>query len=757
MLGVLATSGCTSARRRVEGDIVHKVTFEMPEEGLIPPFSEPELQSAMAQKESGFGVRTPGLTWASRPVTLDRDMLDADAYRIETWLAHHGYFDARVEGWRIMRKRPQRFRSDGLMKKAGVVVVVGRVTFGEPSLVDELDVAFTDEQADQYWRSLQEGLVKRTSYVQPGQAFNLDYVDYAVSDLVTRMQENGYAYADAQASIDAYPEDRQVDVRIEATTGPPTTIGPIRIQGADRLSEEQIREVLDLDVGAKMSRQALREAQQRLIGTDVFNFAQVEPDLSDSSRTQVPIDVRLREGAFGRVRSGAGAVYDGTTITPRVRADVTHTNLDGDFLRFHGSANAGLGIPLQGGLERSRFLWGFSLGLTKPRAFGKKWDTSAELSYQRDLLSGQLLYSRARLKWGVVHRASDDVTVYFGPSGELTRLGAGSLLSTDEANLSELDKLLVTATYGGDPSSVRNPFLLPILEGRLTIDWRKGADGADVALDPRGGYYYQLSVRQAVPFRSDDFRFTDIYGEARFYRSFLGRKGRDVPYTAALRLRGQVLPYWGEAGNDFQDDIPYSERVFLGGSQDIRSFRINQVGPYDCVCLAEEEALVEGPFWPFTRETGGTRLEPNPTFLPRGGRISALVSGELRRRWPSGRGVALFGDVGVLARSYKELAPANLPHSLRWGAGIGFRQQTPVGPIRFDLAARPVFPEDGAPMRSDALNTTSDPADPDYYRGRYYGCDDIPDARLPERATGIRLGDKVPIVFNLAIAIGEAL
>ena len=752
---VLVAGGCASARKRVDGDIVHKVQFEGLPPPFVRPFSKAELRAAMAQKQSGLGVRTPGLTWAARAVPLDEDELESDAYRLETWLAHHGYLDARVEGFWVERRRPQKIDDEGYVKKAGIVVVHGRVTFGEPSTIREVDVVWADKEADRYWRTLQEGITKRTGYAQPGSTFNLDSVDYTVQDLIGRMKENGFIHADASVTIDAYPEEHAVDVTIEARTGPATTVGSIEITGNERLTDEQVREVLDLEVGQSLNSKVVAQAQQRLIGTNVFSLAQVEPDTSDPTVARVPVRVNLKEAQFGTARAGGGVVYDGTTITPRLTTTLEHVNIDGDYARLETSANVGAGIPLQGGIDAAQWLYGASVGIIKPRAFGKKWDTNAELSYQRDLLAGQLLYTRMRLNGGFTHRFSDSVFLNFGPSAEITRLGAGYPFTTSDARLAEFDKLLVAATFGGDPDTVRNPFLLPMLEARLTMDWRKGESGSNVALDPRGGYYYQFAYRQAIPFRSGGYKFSDLYGDARFYRSLLSRNRSTVPYTLALRLKGRYLP--GSA-DTFQSAIPYSERAFLGGSFDMRGFRIQQVGPYDCVCLAQEEAILQGPFWPFVRDTGGSRLEANPTFLPRGGRFSGLVSGEIRRRWPSGRGVALFGDVGILARSVKELMPENLPHSLRWDVGIGFRQQTPIGPVRIDLAFRPGYPEDGAPQRAGSVVTTSDPSNPAYYQGQYYGCDEIPAARLPERATGFSpFGTDGPVIINLAIAIGEAL
>ena len=34
-----------------------------------------------------------------RRTYLDKDTLELDAWRLETWYAHQGYFDAKVEGW----------------------------------------------------------------------------------------------------------------------------------------------------------------------------------------------------------------------------------------------------------------------------------------------------------------------------------------------------------------------------------------------------------------------------------------------------------------------------------------------------------------------------------------------------------------------------------------------------------------------------------------------------------------------------------
>ena len=79
--------------------------------------------------------------------------------------------------------------------------------------------------------------------------------------------------------------------------------------------------------------------------------------------------------------------------------------------------------------------------------------------------------------------------------------------------------------------------------------------------------------------------------------------------------------------------------------------------------------------------------------LPLGGTISLQGSSELRYPWAHGITWAVFTDAGVLLDSFTELGL----DALRYSAGAGVRYETPVGPVRFDVSVRPLFPEDTDP------------------------------------------------------------
>lgn len=758
LVALVCATGCSAlrtARKKVDGDLVSSVRFDG------APYGKQELLRAqMGQKSSGFGATVPVLNRVVRAVPLDESLLQDDAYRVETWLAHQGYFDAEILGWRIERLRRERLRRDGSTRKAGVVRVRGDLVLGPASVIRAVQVEWQDDLSPRATQRNLDGTVRRNAYVKPGLAFNLDYAEYVREEFEGTIRDTGHAYAEVGMRVDAYPAEQAVDIVLLPRSGPVTRVGPVRVTGNRDVRTGDVLQVLDLEEGASSRQRDLARGQQDLIHLGVFPVVRVEPNLSDPTVTDVPIDVTLTEGRFGTWRTGGGLVYDGTTITPRISGELEHLNIDGRLARLELSGDIGAGVPLRGGFSASKLVGGFEVGIARGRVFGKRWDTNAQLSFRRDLIASQLLQTRARLLWGVTWRATDDVTLAIGPTFEFGRLGSGNLFSPNAA-LSADDELIAAATFG---TTSKNPYLLALVEGRLTVDWRKPAvAGQDRSLDAKGGYYYNVVVRQAVPVPAGglgEFQFTDIVAEARTYRSPLSSAKDGTPITIALRAKAKYLPSVRKA--ELRQAVPYADRAFLGGTQDMRGFRLNQVGPYDCVCLSREEEIRSGvlPFWPFSQQTGVSRLTPNPTYLPRGGRLSLLLSGEVRRRWVSGNTLAVFADAGVLGATLADLN--RLDRTLRWDVGIGYRRATPVGPIRIDLAARPGFGEDLGPIREGTALDSVTIDDDAYFRGTTYGCDAFPDARLPRRVPGLLVSDQLnrklpPVILNLSIAIGEAL
>ncbi len=114
-------------------------------------------------------------------------------------------------------------------------------------------------------------------------------------------------------------------------------------------------------------------------------------------------------------------------------------------------------------------------------------------------------------------------------------------------------------------------------------------------------------------------------------------------------------------------DVPISERFFIGGASSLRGYSYESVAPLD---------------------TAGN---------PVGGDTMAIFNTELRFPLPYNFGLVTFLDAGNAWLLNKHVQPPSAPvpgqtfnvtssggNGLRYGAGLGIRYQTPVGPLRLD-------------------------------------------------------------------------
>ena len=139
---------------------------------------------------------------------------------------------------------------------------------------------------------------------------------------------------------------------------------------------------------------------------------------------------------------------------------------------------------------------------------------------------------------------------------------------------------------------------------------------------------------------------------------------------------GVIAPFSPPAGISNQESVPLPERFFGGGADSLRAFPYNQAGPRD----------IGTP-----TSAGGTSYQP--TGFPLGG--NALFFNNVELRFPligsNIKGV-LFHDMGNV---YSSLGHVSLRFQQRdskdfdygvHAVGFGIRYQTPIGPIRGDLA-----------------------------------------------------------------------
>lgn len=187
-------------------------------------------------------------------------------------------------------------------------------------------------------------------------------------------------------------------------------------------------------------------------------------------------------------------------------------------------------------------------------------------------------------------------------------------------------------------------------------------DTRDKPLDAHRGMYQTL-----------DFGITPTaFGASASFVKFLSQSAYYRPLTTNLTWANNLR--FGLAQEFSSSRVPLSEEFFSGGSDTLRGFPIDGAGPQRGVVAC------------------GNQSDPSTCStisLPVGGDMLLILNSELRFHIPVSFpilgehvGAAVFYDGGNV---YSKI---NLP--LLWekytnSAGIGFRYDTPVGPIRFDI------------------------------------------------------------------------
>jgi outer membrane protein assembly factor BamA len=681
---------CSPARREAETDIVRGIRFEG-NGGPMSGHNDYQLRAQMEQKSSAVGVLVWPLTYFVEPRQLDTRLLERDAFRLEMWYANHGWFDASVEGWELRRARAIRPR------RQGVVDIIGRVDPGPQSVVRELE--FSGLRRTQ---RLLAKTVARTGELRKGDVFTLSDAYSNRDRLLELLHDHAHAYARVELTVDAYPKDRVVDLKYEVEPGITTSIGPISVVGNRKIKAEYIHKSLPIKEGDPYRYSSLRRSQQRLFEMKTFSLVSVTPDLSDPTRNEVPIEVRVTEAKARRLRAGGGLEYDGINLAPQLSASFGHVNLFRELLRFESEAKLGFLYGFEGGWRELPTVLA-SGRLRYPRLINHAASLDIAYTYELDYQAGQFPVEQVDTEISFSWKISDALMWSVGPDWRWFTYR----LEPDE-------ELSNTLEYFGEETS-----RLLQWKSSLSLDWR------DDVFRTRRGSYYNMSVAYAMPVGAlttgqdpiSEWHFLSLSAEARTYRPVRFQRGSDFPLTAAGRMYGQWIGSFGES------QVPYLERVFLGGANNLRGFRRDQVGAYDCVCQGEGDELVR-------------------YYFPEGGKILAGISGEFRYDWAYGISFAAFADAAMLVDDWVDLGG----DALRVGFGLGARYNSLVGPVRFDIGMRPVYDEDRG-----ARN--------------YLGCDE-PGEALP-RASDLlggsrdfrlfKLEERLPLALNIYFTFGEAI
>lgn len=180
---------------------------------------------------------------------------------------------------------------------------------------------------------------------------------------------------------------------------------------------------------------------------------------------------------------------------------------------------------------------------------------------------------------------------------------------------------------------------------RLNAYYSKGLRGEV------NGWVFQPAAEFSGTFRESSYQFQKLSVDARRYTQI----------NETLELAARI-----NAGTIFsaeKDSLPKDIKFYTGGTNSVRGWGRANLGP--------KEAITD---------SAGTFIR----YIPLGGNAFANFNVELRQQIPfiKGLGLAAFLDGGQV---WETLSAINL-NALQFGTGGGIRYQSPIGPIRLDIA-----------------------------------------------------------------------
>jgi outer membrane translocation and assembly module TamA len=397
-----------------------------------------------------------------------------------------------------------------------------------------------------------------------------------------------------------------------------------------------------------------------LFGLGVFSVVNVLPDLGGEDQSVIPVKIELAQSKFRQLKVGGGLLVESGKQDIHVSAEFRHVNLFNRLIRGTLSSRVGfttLGtlsdIPAEGLLAEVTTTSGPTalggLEIEVPRFPARSWRSTTSFTAELGVEEGYR-YWTPEFSPGLSWRVGPQLTLGFSYH---LRYFDYLALTLDESDLGR-------TRLGLD---FTDPYLLSFLRQKLTVDRR------DHVLFTRRGTYGLFQVSEAGGPFGGQFNFVRLDADQRAYlpvRGILRSRGT----IAGRAAGGLILPY---GADDERARVPYAERLYLGGGSSARGWVRNHLGPY--ICDPDQAIECVGQF--------GQR-QPTGEILPLGGTLSLLGGIEARAYAPRDWGIAVFSDLGMAWDT-----PADLQlNQLQPSAGAGLRYKSPIGPVRFDVAAR---------------------------------------------------------------------
>ena len=591
-------------------------------------------------------IKTSVSNWLSFLQTTDiydPDRVEADRDLLRRFYLKHGYADIRI------------------------VSAVGEYDPAKKGFI----VTFTIDEGAQYRvgtidvisnvRAIDSGSLRSSLKLSAGSVYNADLVEKTVEVMTIEAAKRGYAFANVRPRGDRNFETKTINLVFVVEEGTRAYIERINVRGNIRTREYVIRREFDISEGDAYNRALIDRAERRLKNLNFFKTVKITNE-PGSAPDRVVVNVDVEEQSTGEFSiSGGYSTSDGFIS----EVSVADRNL------------MGRGQYAKASVSYGQYTRGVDLSFVEPYLLGYRMAGGIDLFWRQNQPTNYASYGTTtvgtNLRLGIA--VTEELT--FQPRYSIYRQEV-TLPSALNDCISSPNALInggtgVNATneaasnwngvggcYANGESAL--PVRIELANGPVLVSmpgYTLAYNTVDNFKSPTSGLYVEL--KQDFAGAGGDVNFIRSSFDLRNYYELIS----DV--VGVVHLQGGHLSGWGGKGLRMLDN-------FQKGPDLVRGFAPSGIGPRDVTPGSlTNDALGGTMYW------GASFEAQTPLyFIPKEIGIKLAVYADAGSLW-NYKSETFWNVTG------EQLTVAD-SNTIRSSAGMGLIWDSPLGPLRFDLA-----------------------------------------------------------------------
>lgn len=595
-------------------------------------------------------VKTSESNWLSFLQTTDiydPDRIEADRDLLRRFYLKHGYADVRI------------------------ISAVGEYDPAKKGFV----VTYTIDEGSQYRvgtvevisnvRAIDPATLRSQVKLSTGSVYNADLVEKSVETMTIQAARHGYAFANVRPRGDRNFETKTINLAFVVEEGARAYIERINVRGNTRTRDYVIRREFDLGEGDAYNRALIDRAERRLKNLNYFKTVKITNE-PGSAPDRVVVNVDVEEQPTGEFSiSGGYSTADGLIG----EVSVADRNL------------MGRGNYAKAAVTYGQRVRGFDLTFVEPYFLGYRMAGGIDLFARQNLASNYVSYDSQTIGTNLRLGFALTEEIAFQPRYSFYQQ---KITLPNQYNNCQFSSL-TPGNGGPGVTPIReaagqdlfvNPPVGCFADGEASLAVRKELAAGPVnvslvgytlsynTLDnnklPTSGLYAEL--KQDFAGVGGDVNFIRTQVEARNYYEVIS----DV--VSVLKLQAGNISGWGSKDLRMLDH-------FQMGPNLVRGFAPAGIGPRDLTPGTTNDALGGTLYW-------GASLEAQTPlyFLPKDVGIKLAAFADAGSLW-SYKGPTSWDVTGETLQ-----VGLDSPSMIRASVGVGLLWDSPLGPLRFDLA-----------------------------------------------------------------------